>query len=409
MCQARPGQTGTIPRKPYNQQKGKMRMAKFTRRQTVLGTGAAVAALGIGGYFLVRPKPAPIGFDVSPDELAQARAFLQRHPSIDAHAHPGRTFVDGAQNLSGLVWVYAKLGHFEQKTINDMRSGGLTAAAFAAVSDFQTLGRQGEGLAAVRDFEPGEAWASYKRQIGHLQALVDTGLVHPVKSLADFAAARVAGKVGALFTVEGGDFLEGKPERVAQAYADGVRSITLLHYRNNELGDIMTGNAVHGRLTDAGIAVVKAMNAVGMLIDVAHASPATAMGALRASSKPVIASHVHVHVHSDGTAHPRFISLMLAKAVAQAGGGVLGAWPAGIGITDLKGFVDRTFELIDAVGIDHVCLGTDMDGNYKPVFDSYANLPVYVAGLFKRGLQEDEAAKLIGGNFLRVFAAQGNT
>ncbi len=159
--------------------------------------------------------------------------------------------------------------------------------------------------------------------------------------------------MGALLTVEGGDFREGKPERVAAAYADGVRSITLLHYRNNELGDTITGTPVHGKLSRAGIAVVKAMNAAGMLVDVAHASQATAMGAINASSKPVIASHVHVHTPK--LSHPQFISLDLAKAVAQTGGGVLGAWPAGIGVVDLNGFVD-------------------------------------------------EVAKLIGGNFLRVFA-----
>ena len=378
-------------------------MSRFTRRQWVVGGGAALAALGVGGYWLAGPKSAPIGFEVSPDELARARGFLSRHPSVDAHAHPGRTFVDGAEHLSGLVWVYAKLGHFEPKAIQDMRAGGLTAAAFAAVSDFQTLGAQGEGLATVREFEPGEAWASYKRQIGHLNALAAQGLVYAVRAPADVAAARAAGKVGALLTVEGGDFLEGKPERVAEAYADGVRSITLMHYRNNELGDIVTGPALRGRLSDAGIAVVKAMNAAGMLIDVAHASEATAMGAIRASSKPVIASHVHVQ--SPALSHPRFISRDLAKAVAQSGGGVLGAWPAGIGISDLNGFVSRTFELIDAVGIDHVCLGTDRDANYKPVFDTYTNLPLYVAGLLKRGMREDEAAKVIGGNFLRVFAA----
>ena len=97
--------------------------------------------------------------------------------------------------------------------------------------------------------------------------------------------------------------------------------------------------------------------------------------------------------------------MFMAKAIAEKGGGVLGAWPAGIGITDMRGFVDRTFELIDAVGIDHVCMGTDMDANYKPVFDTYANLPHYVVGLARRGLREDEIAKLIGGNFLRILAA----
>jgi membrane dipeptidase len=383
-------------------------MATSTRRAVLIGGGlaalAAAATLGASLYRRAYPASAPIGFEVSPEQLAAARALLSRHPSIDAHAHPGRTFVDGAQNLSGLMWLYARLGHFEDKAVKDMRSGGLTAAVFAAVSDFQTLGPQGEGLITVRAFEPGEAWASYQRQIGKLKALAEHGLVFPIKSVADFEAARAAKKVGAMLAVEGGDFLEGKPERVAQAFADGVRCITLMHYRDNELGDTITGTPVHGGLSAAGGAVVKAMNAAGMLIDVAHASEATAMGVLRASSRPLIASHVHVQ--SPALSHPRFISVDLARAVAQSGGGVLGAWPAGIGIGDLDGFVRRTFVLIDAVGIDHVCLGTDMDANYKPVFDSYVNLPLYVAGLLQRGLHEPEVAKLIGGNFMRVFASQ---
>ena len=378
-------------------------MRILTRRRVVIGGAAAVAVLGAGGYWLTHPRPAPIGFDITPDELSRARAFLSAHLSVDAHAHPGRTFVDGAEHLSGLVWVYARLGHFEAKAVQDMKAGGLSAAAFAAVADFQTLGLQGEGLATVRDFGPGEAWTSYKRQIGNLQALVEKGLVLPIRTAADFEAARVAGKVGAVMAVEGGDFLEGKPERVAQAFADGVRMLTLLHYRNNELGDTITGTPVHGGLSAAGVAVVKAMNSAAMLIDVAHASEPTAMGVIKASSKPLIASHIHVQ--SPALSHPRFISQDLARAVAQSGGGVLGAWPAGIGISDLDGFVTRTFELVDTVGIDHVCLGTDMDANYKPVFDTYRNLPMYVAGLMKRGMHEAEAAKLIGGNFVRLFAA----
>jgi len=378
-------------------------MGRLSRRQWLAGGGAAIVAAGAGGYLVWGPKPAPIGFESTPDELAQARALLARHPAVDAHAHPGRTFVDGAEGLAGLVWVYARLGTFEKRTVRDMQAGGLAASAFAAVSDFQVLGLQGEGLTARRAFEPGEAWASYQRQIGNLRALAADGLVYPVLKASDVEAARRAGKVGALLTVEGGDFLEGKPERVALAFADGVRSITLMHYRNNELGDIITGGGTHGRLSDAGLRVVRAMNDIGMLIDVAHASPATAMGAVSGSSRPVIASHVHIHTRT--ATHPRFISRLMAKAIAEKGGGVLGAWPAGIGITDMQGFVDRSFELIDAVGIDHVCLGTDMDANYKPVFDTYANLPHYVVGLTRRGLREDELAKLIGGNFLRILGA----
>ncbi len=376
-------------------------MARITRRRVLAGIGAAVAAVGAATWWVARPKPAPIGFAVSTQELSTARGLLARHPSVDAHAHPGRSFVDGAENLSGLVWLYAKLGSFEDDTIADMRAGGLSAAAFAAVSDFQVLGLEGEGLATVRAFEPGEAWASYQRQMARLQSLATRGLVWPIRQVGDIAKARAAGKVGALLTVEGGDFLEGRPERVAMAHADGVRSITLMHYRNNELGDIITGTPVHGRLSDAGVAVVREMNRVGMLIDVAHAQEPTASGAIAASSRPVIASHVHVHGQ---LRHPRFISRALAQTIAQKGGGVVGAWPAGIGITDLKGFVDRALELVDMVGIDHVCLGTDMDANYKPVLDTYVNLPYFVAGLAQHGLTETDIAKLIGGNFIRLLS-----
>jgi membrane dipeptidase len=376
-------------------------MAAMTRRRALALGGGALAAAAAGGYLALRPRPAPIGFAVSDSELAWAREFLAQHMAIDAHAHPGRTFVRGAQHLSGNVYLAKLLGTFEATTVAQMREGGLTAAAFAAVSDFQALGFKGEGLEAVRSFEPGEAWASYRRQIANLKQLSASGLVYPVLSAEDFAAAHNSGKPGAFLTVEGGDFLEGKAERVEQAHADGVRSITLMHYRTNELGDIITGKPVHGGLTAAGGEVVRAMNEAGLLIDVAHASEATAFGVVAASSQPVMASHVHIH----GTAidHPRFISRELAKAIVQRGGAVLGAWPAGIGITDLAGFVRRTLELIGTVGIDHVCLGTDMDANYKPVFDTYAHLPHFLVGLRQHGLADDALAKVIGGNFLRLF------
>lgn len=380
-------------------------MTIFTRRRVLTGGAllgaAAVGGVGFGAYRLKHPALVPIGFETTPEDLAKAQAFLAKHPSIDAHAHPGRTFVRGAEHVSGIAGAAVWLGTFEERTIADMREGGLTAASFAAVSDFQTLSLQGDKLASTRQFEPGEAWASYQRQIANLRALVASGLVTPITAVADFKAARASGEPGAMLTVEGGDFLEGKPERIAQAYADGVRSIALMHYRNNELGDIITGTPVHGRLSDAGAQVVRAMNEAGMIIDVAHASEATAAGIIAATSKPVIASHVHVH--GGRSSHPRFISQRLAAAVAETGGGVLGAWPAGIDISTLGGFVDRTFELVDMVGIDHVCLGTDMDANYKPVFDTYARLPLYVAEMLKRGMHEAELAKLIGGNFLRVM------
>lgn len=382
-------------------------MTQRSRRRFLIGATTTLAAAVTAGVWWQRRQAAgSIGFAVSADELAHARAFMAAHPVIDSHAHPGRTFVRGAEHVTGLIRLYVWRGGFERATIADMRAGGVSAAAFAAVSDFQTLALGGSaGLTSARAFEPGEAWASYRRQIDHLQALVAQGLVRRIDRPEDIELARHAGQVGALFTVEGGDFLEGQPGRVATAHADGVRSITLLHYRNNELGDVMTGPPRHGGLTAAGVAVIRAMNRCGMLVDLAHASEATAFGAMEVSTRPMLASHTHVHADDQPHAPSRFISRTLATAIAAGGGGLIGAWPAGVGIDNLNGFVDRTLALIEQVGIEHVCLGTDMDANYRPVLDSYVRLPVYVAGLFQRGLTETEVAKLVGGNFLRVFAA----
>jgi membrane dipeptidase len=378
-------------------------MTRISRRQVLLGGGTAVlVAAGAGTYKMTRKKVVPIGFDLTEEEMSRAQSFLAANPAFDSHAHPGRTFVRNAQNLSPKLWAYSKMGSFEAKTVADMQEGGLSASAFATVSDFQTLDLTDTGLRSVREFEAGEAYASHQRQMANLKALGDQNLVSLVNDPEDLNRARSAGKIGALLTAEGGDFLEGRAERVKEAYLDGLRSITLVHYKTNELGDTMAEDPRHFGLTEIGRAVVAEMNQAGMIVDLSHASEATVFDALNVSSQPIMASHTHVH--SDQISSPRFVSQDLAKAVASAGG-VVGAWPAGIGITDLAGYVERTLQLVDIVGVDHVCLGSDMDANYKPVLETYAKLPWFVGGLFQRGLHDEDVAKVIGGNFIRVFKA----
>jgi membrane dipeptidase len=164
----------------------------------------------------------------------------------------------------------------------------------------------------------------------------------------------------------------------------------------------MTNETVHGSLTAEGDAIVREMNRLGMMIDLSHMAEQGAFRALEVSSLPVM--FTHTHISSAHSYHPRFISLELAKAAAEAGG-IIGAWPAGIEIGDLAGFADRIFRLIDMVGIEHVCLGSDMDANYKPVFDDYRRLPDLVALLRRKGMTETELSAFLNENFLRVWRA----
>lgn len=359
------------------------------RRRFLLSAGAMLA-IGACGRKETR----------NGQDLARAHKLIGARPSLDLHAHPGRTFIRNGRNFSPAIRLFALKGAFEEKVVKDMDAGGMNAAVFSAVSDIEILDFKGEGLTSARAFEPGEALASYQRQIAALREFSANANVEAILTPDDLLKTKKDGKVGVIIGVEGGDFLEGRAERVAAAHQDGVRVINPVHYHTNELGDIMTENPVHNGLTEAGADIVRAMNKSGIIIDVAHASEATAFGMLEASDKPVICSHTHIRTADFD--FPRFIGIDLAKEIA-ASGGVIGAWPADIGITDLDGYVDRIFELVSAVGVDHVGLGSDMDANYKPVWDNYNQFPQIVALMLERGLSEDETARIIGGNGLRVF------
>jgi len=372
----------------------------ISRRTLLIGSGAVIA-IGGASWFAFRKQPPPVGFLVSEQELSGAYEFLQANPAFDMHAHPGRTFVRGAKGLAPKLKLYQALGTFERKSADDMLAGGMAAAAFASVSDFNLLDAKDSSLQVVRDFAPGEAWNSFVLQNSNMQKLIRKGWFAAIKNPDDLQIARKENKPGAWFAAEGADFLQGSVERLREAHEKGLRCITLMHFRTSELGDIITEEAVHYGLTPAGKGIVQAMNDLKMVIDVAHASEPTAYGALTASRHPVICSHTHI-ANLNGNNHPRFISLELAKEIAN-GGGIIGAWPAGIGISTLNGLIDRIFELIDAVGVNHVGLGTDMDANYKPVMDNYRQTPVLIAGLLARGLSKSETAKIIGGNFIRLW------
>ncbi len=378
-------------------------MGKFTRRALIGGGIVAGAGVAYGYHWLrKRPGAAPLGFELNEDERARAIALLDKYPAFDSHAHPGRTFARGASGIPAILNVYKAQSGFETRTISDMTKGHLAGACFAAVADINVMAlSKTTGLYARRPFEEGEAWASYELQIANLKKLAADNMVTEVLNPGEIVTVRAAGLPGAVWSVEGGDFLGGSVERLRESYEDGIRSITLVHYRTNEIGDTMTAEPKHNSLTREGEAIVTEMNRLGMVIDLSHISQAGAFRALEVSTRPVMFSHTHL---SDGdAAHRRFISLELARTATEAGG-IIGAWPAGIGVTDLAGYADRIFQLVDLLGIEHVCLGTDMDANYKPVFDDYRRLPDLVGLLMRKGMSESELAAFLGGNFTRVWA-----
>lgn len=374
------------------------------RRRTIVFGLAGAAILGAGAWFMLRRKGPEIGFTLSDDELAAALALMSRSPMIDAHAHPGRTFVRDADRFGDWkVRLYAMLGAFEDKTVAQMKEGRVAAAVFNGVADFQLLALGSDGLAPGREFEEGEAWASYQRQIANLRALQTRGLVTICTSPQDVLDAHVSGTPGAILAMEGTDFLETDLGRMDTMFADGVRMATLVHYHNNSVGHIMTDvDHPDTGLTSFGADVVARADELGIMIDLSHASEKTAFDILSLTRQPAVLTHTHVN--DPALTHPRFVSRELAQAVAEQGGYV-GAWPAGIGQGTLAEFVDRIEWLLDIMGPDHVAMGSDMDANYKPVLETYTKMPLVIGALLKRGHDEATVTRMMGGNFLRVWRA----
>ncbi|MBB4632950.1 membrane dipeptidase [Sphingosinicella soli] len=329
---------------------------------------------------------------------AAGLAFLERYPTVDLHAHPGRFFMSGAPKTP-FVASYPEPD--AARAVAEMRSARLGAAVFATVADLPVLERTDRGIGATRAFGPGEALADHQRQIGAANRVFQREQLPLARTGEDIAAAHAEGRLAGLLSIEGGDFIEDRLDRIAHAAASGVRSITIIHYRTNQIGDTQTEAPTHGGLTALGRDTIRAMEAAGLLVDLSHASPRTVADATAIAARPMLLSHSNVA--PAGGSHPRLVTLEDALRVT-ATGGVVGCVPAGFAQASFDDFVDTIFRMIDQLGIDHVAIGTDMDFTYRSVLPSYRDWPTLARALLARGLEETEAARVMGGNVMRILA-----
>jgi membrane dipeptidase len=277
----------------------------------------------------------------------------------------------------------------------------MTALVLAAVADFAVLRPDpATGLRAHRDFRAGEAYADTQRQLaGIRQAVAEVG-AQAATSAADLDRAARDGLTAVLLGCEGGDFLEGDLGRLEEARAAGLTVLTLVHYRVGDIGDVQTEKPVHDGLSRFGRDVVGECNRLGIAVDCAHASFATTMAVLEVSSQPVIISHGQLSY--PGIGHPRLMTAQHAAAVAEAGG-LVGAWPCGITSGSLADFGTEIIRLAEVAGPDHVALGTDLDGNYRPVLTSYDQLDDLTGLLAARGLPTASVHQILGGNAMELL------
>src|SRR5258708_16745587 len=148
-----------------------------------------------------------------------------------------------------------------------------------------------QGLRGAGEWAPGEAYADYQRQVAELKALLANHALTRGLTPADIEAAHRHHATAAVFAVEGGDFIEDRIDRVHEAFRDGVRAVTLVHYHVNQIGDIQTESPFHVRLTALAKSLLAEMNRTGIIIDLAHATFPVTKDVLAASAHPLIIPH----------------------------------------------------------------------------------------------------------------------
>lgn len=209
-----------------------------------------------------------------------------------------------------------------------------------------------------------------------------------------------------LLSIEGGEVLEHKLPLLGILYDLGFRCMTLTWNQRNDLADGIWESQSGGGLTTFGREVVCEMNRLGMLIDVSHLSEAGFWDVLKDTVKPIAATHSCCRALCD---HPRNLTDDQLLALKKNNGIV--------GINFYPGFLDKNLpatintviahieHAVNIAGADHVGIGADFDGIEKTPqgLEDVTRLPEITNILLKRGWNEIDIKKIMGGNFLRVL------
>lgn len=216
------------------------------------------------------------------------------------------------------------------------------------------------------------------------------------------------GRKSILFAIENGLALEHDLANVKHFAQRGVTYITLCHNGDNDLCDSARGCKTHDGVSDFGEKAIREMNRCGIMVDLSHAAEKSFWDALDISAKPIVCSHANCRALCD---HPRNLTDDQLRALAQKGGvahitlyhGFLRKEGGEATVLDAIAHLEHA---IRVMGIDHVGIGTDFDGDggVRGFADS-SEVIAFTRRLLQRRYSERDIEKIWGGNWLRVMAA----
>ncbi|WP_437733334.1 dipeptidase [Sorangium sp. So ce1335] len=373
--------------------------------------GALVAGLGVF-HFVLPPVV---------DDLANAtNAPPPAAPDQRALAlHQGLWVAD--LHADSLMWNRSLNERNERGHVDVPRliEGGVALQAFTIVSqvpwDMNLESNSGTSdltaLLFVAERWPLRTWTSlleralYQAERLHAAALDSGGKLRVIRTRGELtryieARARDPRQTAGFLGLEGAQVLEGKLENVQRLFDAGFRMMAPSHFFDTEVGGSAHGEQKHG-LLPFGRQVIAEMERLGMLVDLAHASPQTIDDVLAVATKPVVFSHTGVLGTCDS---PRNISDAALDRTAAAGGVVgIGFFESATCGADLASIVRAIRYTVDRIGVDHVALGSDFDGFVETPIDA-SQMASLTEALLGAGFSEDQIRAIMGLNVQRVLS-----
>ena len=317
-----------------------------------------------------------------------------------------------------LLWMRdlsrrSDIGHMD---LPRLREGNVALQVFSATTksppdlnyERNEAGADDITLLAVVSLWPVRTWGSlYERavfqleKLRRLEARSELTLVTTREELAEVTARRESGEpaIAALYLIEGAHPLEGDIRKLDRLFDKGLRIAGLTHFFDNDLGGSLHGTSSVG-LSEFGRAVVRRANELGVIIDVAHASPAMVEEVLELSTRPVMLSHGGLKGNCDSA---RNLDDALMRRIAAAGGIIgIGFWDAAVCDPSPQGVVAAIRYAIDLLGVEHVALGSDYDGTIAVTFDT-SELAILTQTMLQSGFPEAEIRAVMGGNVRRFL------
>lgn len=316
---------------------------------------------------------------------------------LDCHSHfliNGTLWNRRFDRPSRKPWVWNPVRN--AMDLHSAAQGGLNAIGFTAyVPGRPWVKNSGDLMDRILD--------RYEQILGECK-----GALSHCNSPEEVRQARNDGRMASFLTIEGGHVLENRLENLARFYRRGVRLMTLTHFISNGIADGTTSPIrIHKGLSSFGKEVIREMESLGMMVDVAHCTDQALEQVLETAGKPVIFSHAGVR-HYRGI--ERNISDDGIREITRKGGLIgLIFYPGYIGRAGfgMRGVARNARYIADRSSAQHLCIGSDVDAftTLPAGIVTAADYPQLTQALLDEGFDQDEVRGILGENFLRFWEA----